>query len=273
MGIGRGMGAGMQARSQWGWARGAGASLLLAAVLGSIGCTPLTVPAGQTGGSFDSSNSTDGSDAASPGSLATEAPAAGTQAFATVARVIDGDTLDLSTGERVRLIGIDTPERGDCGYAEAAALLTELVAGREVSVTNPAEVEDTDAYGRLLAYLGVPGVPGATVDVGHELVARGLAVPRYNSTDGYALHPFEADYAAAAATATPFTCGTPGGVPAAGQWSCVFDPTYDQNWHNDAWCTNGAEGHRPALREWDSHVTESELMESAAEYARALNGG
>lgn len=254
-----------------GWARVAGAALLVAAVLGSIGCTPLTVPAGQPGGSSDSTDSTVGSDAASPGSLATEATAAGTQAFATVTRVIDGDTLDLSTGERVRLIGIDTPERGDCGYAEAAALLTELVAGRDVSVTNPAEVEDTDAYGRLLAHIGVPGVTGATVDVGHELVARGLAVPRYNSTDGYALHPFEADYAAAAATATPFTCGAPGGVPAAGQWSCVFDPTYDQNWHNDAWCNNGAEGHRPTLREWDSHVTEAELMESAAEYARTLN--
>lgn len=237
---------------------------LLAVGIVTAGCTP-----------------TDGLLSATPTAAPTESPGVATPdatpnpgivSVATVTNVVDGDTLDLSTGERVRLIGIDTPERGDCGYSEATALLSQLVLGMDVEVANPTEVEDYDAYGRALAYIAVPSGAG---DAGRQLLAQGLAVPRYNSTDGYALHPFEADYAAVASAATPFTCAPAAPpVPApSGQWTCIFDPTYDHNWHNDAWCTNGSEGHRPILREWDSHVTEAELMESAAEYARQLNGG
>jgi endonuclease YncB( thermonuclease family) len=36
-----------------------------------------------------------------------------------VTRVVDGDTVDVANGQRVRLIGIDTPESGQCGAAEA----------------------------------------------------------------------------------------------------------------------------------------------------------
>lgn len=195
---------------------------------------------------------------------------------ATVMRVIDGDSVELGTGERVRLIGIDTPEQGDCGADEATWALAAMVEGLEVSVVNPTQVKDHDDYGRLLAYLATPEF----ADVGTELVAAGLAAPRYNSTDGYEAHPNEPLYAAAASSATAFTCA-PGGVPpavdphptpAAQPWVCSYSPTYDQNWHNDALCTNGAESLRPTLREWDSHVTEDELMESAREYAAQLNG-
>jgi len=72
-------------------------------------------------------------------------------AAVTVTNVVDGDTLDLSTGDRVRLIGIDTPEFGECGAAEATAFVTELVADRSVAVINPIEVDDRDNYDRLLA--------------------------------------------------------------------------------------------------------------------------
>ena len=47
----------------------------------------------------------------------------------TVVRVVDGDTLDVSSGERVRLIGIDTPEVGECGDDEAAAVLATWSMG------------------------------------------------------------------------------------------------------------------------------------------------
>ncbi|WP_167043493.1 hypothetical protein [Salinibacterium sp. ZJ454] len=54
-------------------------------------------------------------------------------------------------------------------------------------------------------------------------------------------------------------------------WSCEYDPTYDDDWHNDVICGNGAESHRPYLREGDDFVTEAEIMESAHEYEAELN--
>ena len=108
-----------------------------------------------------------------------------------VTAVVDGDTVDLDNGERVRLVGIDTPETGACGAAEASAALSAMVLGRPV-VLEPSD-EDRDSYGRLLRYVVADGV-----DAGGQLLAAGLAVPRYNSTDGYGLHPREAEYAALA---------------------------------------------------------------------------
>jgi endonuclease YncB( thermonuclease family) len=85
-------------------------------------------------------------------------PAAGVYA---VDRVIDGDTLrilvPLADGTLlsmpVRLLGIDTPERGQPGFAEATADLVALVdrgAGR-VRIHYPPDVRATGKYGRLLA--------------------------------------------------------------------------------------------------------------------------
>ena len=108
-----------------------------------------------------------------------------------VVSVIDGDTLDLDNGERVRLAGIDAPESGDCGAETAAATLTALTLGNAV-VLEPSD-EDRDQYGRLLRYVVVDGV-----DAGGTLLMLGQAVPRYNSTDGYGRHPREDEYAAIA---------------------------------------------------------------------------
>lgn len=55
------------------------------------------------------------------------------------------------------------------------------------------------------------------------------------------------------------------------RWSCVYSPTYDNDWHNDVVCSNGVESHRPYLRGWDSFITEDEIMSSAAEYENELN--
>src|SRR5690606_8715495 len=77
------------------------------------------------------------------------------QTISGYARAVDGDTLEM-TGYRVRLFGIDAVERGQvcdrageawrCGE-EAAALLAELVEGREIAC----EARDTDDYGRTVA--------------------------------------------------------------------------------------------------------------------------
>ena len=105
-----------------------------------------------------------------------------------VANVVDGDTLDLDNGERVRLVGIDTPDRGECGYDEAKLVLASLVLNQPVTL-EPSD-EDRDSYDRLLRYVLVNGV-----DVGGQMLAQGYAITRYNSTDGYGLHPREAEYA------------------------------------------------------------------------------
>ena len=56
------------------------------------------------------------------------------------------------------------------------------------------------------------------------------------------------------------------------EWLCSYSPTYDYDWHNDVLCTNGTQDERPYLREGDNFVTEDELMESARDYERQLNG-
>lgn len=69
-----------------------------------------------------------------------------------VTKVIDGDTIVLSTGEEVRYIGIDTPEEnGSCFATEASKMNSELVLGKEVRLVK--DVSETDKYGRLLRYV------------------------------------------------------------------------------------------------------------------------
>lgn len=76
-----------------------------------------------------------------------------------VTRVIDGDTIEIEGGQKVRYIGIDTPETVDprkplqCFGKEAAAKNRELVGGKDVSLEK--DVSETDKYGRLLRYVFV----------------------------------------------------------------------------------------------------------------------
>lgn len=116
--------------------------------------------------------------------------------------MIDGDTIDVSDGERVRLIGIDTPEVGQCGYGDAAAVLRQLVGGRAVSLV-PGASDDRDRYGRLLRYVEANGV-----DVNLMMLLSGRAIARYDSRDGYGRHPRESAYVAAdVANPTANVCG------------------------------------------------------------------
>ncbi len=85
-----------------------------------------------------------------------------------VSRVIDGDTLELSSGEKVRLICIDTPEQGEKGYEEATQYLEELTLNKIVRLEK--DVSEVDKYDRLLRYVYV----GDTF-VNKELVQEGYA--------------------------------------------------------------------------------------------------
>jgi micrococcal nuclease len=90
----------------------------------------------------------------------------GEQGF--VAAVIDGDTIELADGRRVRLIGIDTPEIGDCYASEATARIRELLLGRTVRLVR--DVSAVDPYGRALRYVYIEDT-----FVNHVLVAEGYA--------------------------------------------------------------------------------------------------
>ena len=74
-----------------------------------------------------------------------------------VKRVIDGDTLLLTNGERVRLIGVDTPETKHPQkpvqyFGKEAYLFTRrMVEGKEVRLEY--DWQRRDKYGRLLAYV------------------------------------------------------------------------------------------------------------------------
>jgi len=85
-----------------------------------------------------------------------------------VTRVIDGDTIEIQGGDRVRYIGMDTPEIGQPYYSEATAKNAELVEGKEVRLVK--DVSEKDRYGRLLRYIYV-----GDLFVNAELVRLGYA--------------------------------------------------------------------------------------------------
>lgn len=80
--------------------------------------------------------------------------------FVRVVSVIDGDTIEIEGGMRVRYLGIDTPETVhptkpvQCFGPEASAENHRLVEGSFVRLER--DTEDTDHYGRLLRYIYLP---------------------------------------------------------------------------------------------------------------------
>ena len=102
-------------------------------------------------------------------------------AEATVERVIDGDTIVLATGEKIRYLLVDAPEttngHDDCYGSNAAQFNRDLVAGKAVTLAY--DVQCTDVYGRLLAYVSVDGI-----DVNALMVERGYACVLHIPPDG-----------------------------------------------------------------------------------------
>lgn len=93
-------------------------------------------------------------------------PAERDEGTASVIAVVDGDTIDVVTGageERVRIIGIDTPEIGrhgepsECYAEEARAFVDELLYGHDVELHADDTQADVDAYGRLLRHVFIDG--------------------------------------------------------------------------------------------------------------------
>jgi micrococcal nuclease len=95
-----------------------------------------------------------------------------TKEVLTVKRVVDGDTFLLSNGERVRLLGIDTPEKYESKKLDkdveatkqdkktikklgqlASDYVKELAEGKKVILEREPNYEDKDRYGRLLRWV------------------------------------------------------------------------------------------------------------------------
>ena len=77
---------------------------------------------------------------------------------ATAVRAINGDTIELSSGERVRLIGVDTPETTpeECHGVAARSYTASQVQGREIEL-DVCERQATDASGQTLAFVCLDG--------------------------------------------------------------------------------------------------------------------
>jgi len=91
-----------------------------------------------------------------------------------VTRVIDGDTIEVEGGQKVRYIGINTPETGQALADEATNKNKELVEGKQVKLVK--DVSETDKYGRLLRYVYVlTSIHEEPVFVNAELVKSGYA--------------------------------------------------------------------------------------------------
>ena len=95
-----------------------------------------------------------------------------TNEYIIVAKVIDGDTFKMSDGSKVRLIGIDTPEKYDSDKLDresdmtgrdketikklgeaASEYVRKLVEGKRVTLVRESGYEDKDKYNRLLRYV------------------------------------------------------------------------------------------------------------------------
>lgn len=102
-------------------------------------------------------------------------------------RVVDGDTAKVrwnGRGDTVRLLRINTPERGRRGYKEATRALRSILRGGDIALDFETHEAARDRYGRLLAYL-IAGGQNASV----EMVRRGWS--RYWTKYGRGKHEAE----------------------------------------------------------------------------------
>ncbi len=179
--------------------------LVSAVILATVGCAPSKPP--PTPAQATPASSTPRSSVATP-----EARSA-----ATVVRVVDGDTVDVTIDgrqERLRLIGIDTPETVDprgpvqCFGREASDRAKQLLtAGSAVRLEADPSQDERDNFGRLLRYVWL--ADGRLFNL--EMIGEGFAHEYTFRTP----HKYQAQFRAAQAEArqqerglwSPQTCG------------------------------------------------------------------
>jgi len=97
-------------------------------------------------------------------------------AAANVARIHDGDTLTTTSGVKVRLLQIDTPEisPAECYGAEAREALIKLIGTSTITLEKDSVSDDKDRFGRSLRYVRL-----GKVNVNLKLVEIGAATPYF----------------------------------------------------------------------------------------------
>ncbi len=143
-----------------------------------------------------------------------------------VTRVIDGDTVETGDGTRVRYIGVDTPEPGQCLGSEATEANIKLVENQKVKLET--DIEKQDKYGRSLAY-----VWRDTTLVNEELVRTGVATvttyaPNVKYVDKFLAAQKEAREAERGLW-KPGICGEQGTAPSAQVQSSQIECTIKGN--------------------------------------------
>jgi micrococcal nuclease len=106
----------------------------------------------------------------------TPVPSPGDAETFQVKEVVDGDTIVLEDGTKVRYIGLNTPERDRPFYQEASEANRKLVEGRKVRLEF--DIVEIDRYGRALAYVFVGNSAGSSQGetfVNLELLRQGYA--------------------------------------------------------------------------------------------------
>ena len=93
-----------------------------------------------------------------------------------VVSIRDGDTLTISTGEKVRFLQIDTPEisPAECYGEEARKALVDIVGKSPITLESDSVSDDIDQYGRILRYIKI-----GKVNVNLKLVEIGAATPYF----------------------------------------------------------------------------------------------
>jgi micrococcal nuclease len=118
-----------------------------------------------------------------------------------VKNVVDGDTIDVSFNiygiQRVRLVGINTPEIGEEGYEEAKAFVNKTCWGEAIKL-DVDDMEQYDSYYRILAVVYVNDT-----NLNGRLVREGYAEVMYIPPSEFDSREWEADY-------TPSPTQTPG---------------------------------------------------------------
>ena len=99
-----------------------------------------------------------------------------TRTFALVTEVVDGDTITVSGGERIRLIGIDAPETDEQYYEESKAYLKDKILYQEVELES--DITNKDVYGRSLRYVWFNNEL-----LNAEIVREGLAIAKQYDPD------------------------------------------------------------------------------------------
>lgn len=94
-------------------------------------------------------------------------------------QITDGDTIRCN-GERVRIWGIDTPERGQPGFYDATANMVRLTRGKVVRCEHPPTGRQPRSHGRLVLRCTVGGT-----DLGRAQIGDGHAVELPKFSKGY----------------------------------------------------------------------------------------